>query len=698
MDVTKFPAFEKVESAKRMVADNDYVGARSKLLEAHYQYPSLENLPKMITACDVLCAAELTFSDNEHDWYWILQLSPIASVSHIRLQHKKLVTVLEGIKKEFPGAVAALKLVHNAFFVLSNPPKRLVFDSQRLTSWCNFEPVVSPVSSVDNAGSHSGKGLAQEQDPLGCESSMSRKIDDVNVLGGVDEKCSMLDELDDAANELDGVCSKEVGSVASPLKQMPENEGLTSENTAMLPSLLTGKTLPLLSTTSRHEDEGLYDVEGSSKANDFEVGQIWAACDDEKLPRRYARISSVSTSPFRLVVIWLQPVPETENEEKWCEAGLPVVCGLFNLHGDEESVVDCSIFSFWVSYTANPTYDEFRIHPQEDEIWAIYKDWRPFEWCCNPESRNGAFQIIRILCVKEEECVLVVEPVKSDGSENVCRIDTRECQESFEIPVSCFYRFSHRLPSYESKEIGKDHASCSNFSTTQCFRSLPSLPVSNGSSLKAEWIPGDFMPGQVWAIYDGPDQMPRRYVVVNNLVTNRTVCVNLLEPHPMREEEICWVEENLALGCGVFRVGATLASLPMNKFSHLVNCDRSNKQSFYRIYPRKGEVWAMYRNWNTKWKKNDFDRSHCRIVQITSDFCEQGGVQVSSLEQVPGYKTFFQKQLCDGFALNRAVRRGEMLSFSHRVEAFVVPGIQAHGIPECSWHLEPDALPLVLSN
>ncbi|XP_074275156.1 uncharacterized protein LOC141599133 [Silene latifolia] len=705
MDVNKFPALQKVDVAKSMVANNDYTGARSILLELHYQYPSLGNLQQMITVCDVLCAAELTISEGLLDCYWVLQITPKASIPHIKSQHKKLVAVLEGIKDEFPGAVTALKLVHDACFILSNRLKRLIFDSKRLTSWDFSEPA----PETENAGCNRGKNMAQEQDTLSEH--------DVEDVGEKSPKVIDLEGPDKLPEDGEGHNFEDIAhdacwpndGVGSSLKTVPSNNDPISVNavaSTVHPGLSSEKAIPLLRAASGHEDEGLYDNESNSEAKIFEVGQIWAALDNENLPRRYARINSISDSPFRLDVTWLRPAPETENEEKWCEAELPVVCGLFTLQEDEESVIDKSIFSHWVSYTANPTYDEFRVHPQEDEIWAIYEDWRPFEWFDNPESRKGCnFQIIQILYLKEEECVLVVVPVKLDGSGNICRIDTKDGEESFEIPLSCFYRFSHRLPSYELKDIEKGPSPCGSLeqdrlSNPQSSQSLPSLPVPllNGSSLKAEWTAADFTPGQVWAIYDGPDQMPRRYTVVNSLMSNKIVSVNLLEPHPMREEEICWVEENLPLGCGVFRVGARTATLQMSKFSHCVNCDRSTKQSFYRIYPKKGEVWAMYRNWNTKWKRHDFDHSGCRIVQITSDFCEQAGVQVASLEQVPGFKTFFQKQVCDGFALNRAVRRTEMLSFSHRVEAFVVPGIQAHGIPECSWHLEPDALPLVFSN
>ncbi|KAJ4823341.1 hypothetical protein Tsubulata_046222 [Turnera subulata] len=73
---------------------------------------------------------------------------------------------------------------------------------------------------------------------------------------------------------------------------------------------------------------------------------------------------------------------------------------------------------------------------------------------------------------------------------------------------------------------------------------------------------------------------------------------------------------------------------------------------------------------------------------------EEDGIRISVLEEVTGCLTFFQKKQFNGFDLAHAVPGTDMLSFSHRIPAFRVPGIGKLGIPENSWHLEPNALPL----
>ncbi|KAG6513532.1 uncharacterized protein LOC121969535 [Zingiber officinale] len=236
----------------------------------------------------------------------------------------------------------------------------------------------------------------------------------------------------------------------------------------------------------------------------------------------------------------------------------------------------------------------------------------------------------------------------------------------------------------------KEKYSISQFSsparTTDSGGSNASVP-----HCKSKLSANDFKVDQVWAVYDERDAMPRSYAKVTYIVSPCTVCVAFLEPNPMLDEEIRWVEENLPCACGIFRVGRE-AHLDISRFSHRVNFDISKKKSFYRIFPKEGEIWALYRNWNKSWRSSDFLHYKCRVVEILSDFSESG-ISIRSLVEVDGYMTFFTKQLDDGFQLTKQLNRVEMLSFSHRIPAYSVVDIKNNAIPQGSWHLEPDALP-----
>ncbi|CAO2829688.1 unnamed protein product [Amaranthus hypochondriacus] len=696
MDEEKSQVLSKLEAAKRMAAEKDYAGARSRLLELHNQFPGSKNITQMITVCDILFASELTTLDGQTDWYWVLQLSPAATISQLRLRYNKFTALLEGIKGEFPGTVSALKLVHDAYDVLSTPPKSLIFNSKRLTS-----------AACD-------RNLNQELNgSLVCENTGSKDVEEGFVSVGERNLTAEIDDLEGAevTNKWDkGIDSFEQNSVFSSVEATRVNDN-NAENPISF-GFSSGKSSVSRVTTGLKSEEDIYNIDGSKKGKVFEAGQIWAAYDSENLPRKYARINNVLEVPFRLDVTWLRPIPKTENEISWCEVRMPVVCGLFDLQEDENSVVDSTLFSHLVSCTANPTYDKFEILPQEDEVWAIYKNWKPLQWLKNPESRKGcSLQIVRVLeAYSDQEGVIVMPLIKVGGFDHIYKRQSETGLEgSFTVPANCLYQFSHQLPAHELEGgklfgvyggISEQDVSTINLSTSQSPVShMSSLNTRMSGSLKAEWTSEDVAASQVWALYDGFDKMPRIYAVVNKVFSSGAVEVTFLEPipNPMDNEEISWMEENLPVGCGIFKLGSRVSILPLNTLSHMVNSDRTTKNMLFRIYPKKGEIWAMYKNWNIRWKLQNLINCHCRIVEVISDFTDPFGISTASLEEVPGFKTFYRKQLSDGFALNRVIPRSEMLSFSHRIEAFVVPGIEAHGIPECSWHLEPDALPTLVS-
>lgn len=89
---------------------------------------------------------------------------------------------------------------------------------------------------------------------------------------------------------------------------------------------------------------------------------------------------------------------------------------------------------------------------------------------------------------------------------------------------------------------------------------------------------------------------------------------------------------------------------------------------FYKMFPRKGEIWAMY-TYIINWRSSALSGYQCRVVEILSDFSEENGVSICSLAEVPGRLTFFQRQLLhDGLELTKQLSRFELLSFSHHCD------------------------------
>lgn len=309
----------------------------------------------------------------------------------------------------------------------------------------------------------------------------------------------------------------------------------------------------------------------------FQVGQIWAAQHQERLAQRYARINSKSNN--ELAVAWMRPIPVMEDERRWCVTGLPVACGSFELDPDmdEEKVNGPSVFSQMCAWVHGATEEQIDVYPNKGEIWAVYEDWNLAEWSMDLEVMNSCrFRIVEIL---SDYCkymgVLVGCLVKVEGFNSIFRREGDEGEyTSFRVLPNNLFMFSHCIPSHRFKggemdnvEEGmfeldllalSDYVVNMNSSDEHSPSSIPSVidapdyipPVrlsSNTQSLKLSWCRDDFSIGQVWSVYSGNDAMPRRYVLINSVISNIQVCATFLEPHPVHDYEIYWDKEKLPI-------------------------------------------------------------------------------------------------------------------------------------------------------
>lgn len=180
----------------------------------------------------------------------------------------------------------------------------------------------------------------------------------------------------------------------------------------------------------------------------------------------------------------------------------------------------------------------------------------------------------------------------------------------------------------------------------------------------------DFESGQVWALYNDYDGIPRSYVRINGFVpVEAKVDVSLLEFYPTNDEEIKWAEENLPLGCGAFRASKLTALKELSVLSHRVAFDEwEGMRSFYKIFPKKNEVWAIYKNWDIDWTGSSFKNYYeYKLVEIVSDFGDGSELTVAALSRVEGCEATFERQLHEGFGLFHKFSRKDLPRFSHRI-------------------------------
>lgn len=730
----KVEALREKADAEKLIAGNDYVGAREKLLKAKQLFPPLDHIGAMLTVCDILSASRNRVPGYETDYYWVLNIMPAASSSDLKQQYDKLLNQLQPIKGKFSGAALALKFVDEAFSVLSDRVKRLIFDSKRACSWDELESFANPSPSEPCMDAETG---VNAQSPL---IQSSAQVYNEQSAEGLSMHKEMVDYLGPKleatcdSNKQYVVLSSQESSVVS--SDMNSEGNMREDIDLSIDDLNSSLGTPRTSNSSwfkkqvvyKRPDQDFFNFEVNKTVESFKIGQIWAVYhhlgDDQNY--LYAQINAISKSEVR--VSCLKPVPVTLCERRWCDAGLPVACGSFCLDLDlSEQIMSSPLsFSYNCSWVPGVTKDQFEIYPKVGEVWALYEDWDLDDWSYNPEKVRGCkLKFVEIL--SDFSKILGGEGAclsKVDGFKNIFQRESKDGNPlTFHISPINLYMLSHNVPAYkftggeidgvvsgmieldelalsynkiqdtDSQMINRE-GNTENFDFKKPLEPLlPLMLSSQCTTLGPKWSVNDFSTGQVWAVYYGEDLMPRRYARLNSVISGSEVGVTFLEPQLDYSYDINLKKVMVPIVCGIFQAKETNVNVNISQLSHQVKCQMSTARPIYKIYPMKGEVWAMYQNWSCKWGPGDYENYKCWIVEILSDFSIDERMVVVKLGEVKGCLTFFQRTQRDGFDMSRVVLKADILSFSHQIPAFRVPGIGRYGIPENSWHLEPNALP-----
>ncbi|CAN7051829.1 unnamed protein product, partial [Brassica oleracea var. botrytis] len=188
-----------------------------------------------------------------------------------------------------------------------------------------------------------------------------------------------------------------------------------------------------------------------------------------------------------------------------------------------------------------------------------------------------------------------------------------------------------------------------------------------------------FSVGQVWALYDPLDHMPRLYAKIKKVLELKM------------KVEVTWLEAKqkspIPIACGEFKNGERTVKSYLT-FSHLMVDHTGKKKSIITINPRKGETWALFRDWKKQQQKRPYGYD---FVQVVSEL-DSGGIGVAYLGRVEGFTSVYELGEQNG-VLQMMVRCDEMLRFSHRVPSFVLTGDERKGVPAGSLELDPAAIP-----
>ncbi|MCL7027705.1 hypothetical protein MKW94_017932 [Papaver nudicaule] len=118
---------------------------------------------------------------------------------------------------------------------------------------------------------------------------------------------------------------------------------------------------------------------------------------------------------------------------------------------------------------------------------------------------------------------------------------------------------------------------------------------------------------QVWAIRDDLDAMPRLYALIRKIYSPFEVKIIWLDFVSDDHNEIALETSGLPIACG--------------KFEHGETATLDNGRNTYKIYPRKGEIWAL-------WNVNHHQEYMYEFVEVLSDYTEDIGNMVAHVVKI----------------------------------------------------------------
>ncbi|CAK8530959.1 unnamed protein product [Lathyrus sativus] len=507
------------------------------------------------------------------------------------------------------------------------------------------------------------------------------------------------------------------------------------------------------SKSSNHSDGFVYpdpefsDFDKDKKEGCFTPGQIWAVYDDiDGMPRFYALIKKVSSPGFKMQITWLEADPDDEDEQKWIEENLPSACGKYKL-GKTVTIKDQPMFSH-LTLWERISRDTFKVHPRKGETWALFKNW-DIKWYMDAESHQKYdLEYVEILSDYVEGAgVIVAYLAKLKGYVSLFSRITNGGNQPFQISPAELFRFSHRIPSF--KMTGQERAGVPEGSYELDPISLPieeigapddleanvassakvNLERSNSAEEKKDPVnhiddvgapsasvqdsfevpdpsfyqfDGErshekFEAGQIWAFYSDEDELPKYYGQikgVRRIGPKIELEVFYLTDCRLPKKVIRWDDKDMIISCGRFKIkpSAKLCTYNnTNSVSHLVHASSVGNNKEYEIFPRKGEIWALYRDWTTKIKRSDLKNWEYDIVEVIED--GDTWTDVLFLEKVSGYSSVFKGKLNGGGSTKTmTISMNELLKFSHKIPAFKLTEEHGNNL-KGFWELDPGAIP-----
>ncbi|PIN03467.1 hypothetical protein CDL12_24010 [Handroanthus impetiginosus] len=646
--------------AEKQFVEKNFVAARNYAVKAQMLCPELEGISQMVATFGVYMASEAKIN-GEVDFYSILGLDPSADKSKLKKQYKKMAVLLHPDKNKTVGAEGAFRLVSEAWTLLSDTAKRSSYD-QRRTLLATYS---AGAGGYDNCSKFSSSHGRLDTFWTVCTSChvqyeylrkyVNKRLSCKNCRGVFIAVETGLAPVNGSFPYTSYSFTPEngYGSHGCGVTYMPTTPGYCAPNGAS--GHRSGgyrseyvSNISFQDSTSGNSVGGL-DPNGSS-ASSFVFYQASGDTKKTKVNGKHHTVTPtghVGSNGYTASNEVLKPRRGRPSKKRKVESGSS------SANGHEEI---CSNIVL-----------EQKISNGYETNKPVSKLSSVSESLTRRCSAAPAIDGRQLLIDKtRSEILKKLEELRLASEAEAAEAEKRN--ELIEVEKSSLKRtvsMSITVPDSDFHDFDQDRSE-------ECFK-----------------------PKQIWALYDEEDGMPRLYCLIREVISVKPFKIFISYLSSKSDSEfgsVNWLDCGFTKSCGSFRVFHSETVEQVNIFSHLLSREKAGRGGCVRIYPRSGDIWAIYRNWSSDWNRTTPDevRHKYEMVEVLEDYSEEKGVRVTPVIKVDGFKTVYQRNMNKDAI--RWIPRREMLRFSHQVPSCLLK-VEDTNLPEGCWDLDPAATP-----
>ncbi|KAK7299865.1 hypothetical protein RJT34_10693 [Clitoria ternatea] len=686
MEANKEEALKAIEIAEKRFGLRDFTGAKNYAVKAKTLCPGLEGISQMVATFEVYIASEVKHN-GELDYYSILGLKPFADKEAVKKQYKKLAVLLHPDKNKCVGADGAFKLVSEAWTWLSDSAMRSSYDLRRNAQFGGTHQTNSSTAGYNKCSNLSTSHGRLDTFWTICTSC---KVQYEYLRKYVNKRLSCKNCRGTFVAVETGAAPANGSFPYCPWSYVsgngyggPSFDGVTYVPTSA--TYLNGNGVTGYHSGHGYEyasnvsfQWGTAGVANQNGSTTLPADSVHRANGHVKRGRPKVKsgadmrhhltetmVNTNSNVPFSCCEPQEDKLSRPDKKQK-------VVVGANFRNGYEEKGSKC--------------VSDSMVANGNDSLGCGPKPSCASEVQTKPCSIAPAFDARKLLIEKARtEIRKKLEEMKL-SSEAAAAANLNE-KEKLQAEVGKVKRETCRRAALNFSGLQLEHGKAAPVSIT--------VPDSDFHDFDKDRSEECFKPKQIWALYDEEDGMPRLYCLIREVVSVNPFKIHISYLSSKTDSEfgsVNWLDSGFTKSCGNFRAWNSDVVDQVNIFSHLLRQEKAGRGGCVRIYPRSGDIWAVYRNWSTDWNRSTPDevRHQYEMVEVLDDYSEELGVCVSPLIKLAGFKTVYQRNT-DKSAIKWIPRR-EMLRFSHQVPSWLLKG-EASNLPERCWDLDPAATP-----